>query len=901
MISDIQIRLNEQRIRAEHIEKQTNTSLEMKIYDMTNEIICLREKLQKKDKLVSHQQSLLIETQQRLHDMENELESKKDDEIIIDMQKELENLRKENAEMRNRFEKEAAIVPNLVENIISDKNMNIEKLKEKLEGTEKLLDDYRQFNLSTKDLQTLSNLKNSGTSLTEVLSILDLSQAEQVRRLENSNSECFSTPEIFKPKRNQEPIEETVLEPELSAISPAILHCIPQTRNSTAVSHKKVHFEDTTMENLRSEIANLEEKLKAQDEIIKTYEERLQLLNNLESKIEKLQLSLEETEKALATATETFEREQQELRNREKDLGIQLAEKKLKIDEQEKRIELLEQDSNRKDEMCLSLAKEKRELENAVVAIKHDNFQSIDAIIKEKNKEIEDMQIKLSAKNKGNRDMIDEIRNKEMEIHSLQTDIDHYSSQYSKLQDDITISKEKLKESNKENDNLTKELQNKIIQIESISNEHNNIREKLNKKRKLLRDHEDAIERHKGTITALELEVKNLKDIIADRECEIEIANEDAKRYQNDIAALEYEIKLLKKSDIDNLNQQLKEKDVKINELVKEKTQMIDLVNEKETIINQMAEDSHQLHVNLMTIKSKIKEPGNIIDLGNKLREEQKKNAELLQKIHELKAQLLKFKNSAMMTSVEDITDQLKKELDYSAQIDSNIINAVSDHSLSSISETQDVEIYKKALTKEKISKKQLLSQINVLEAKNSELMAALQREKNILVQIQTDDAKLIEQLRIQLDTVLDSETNIRQALEDKTAQIRQLDDELSSLKKQHTVSTASRTDSTEYKSLPSHSSRELNQLRKDYEIVRSDKNALLNNYILLQHEQVQTEKSLEYTRQQAELGTLREKQLEQQIQNMLKNEMDVKENMVQMQLRVEQLMVSNKIHNLCI
>lgn len=71
---------------------------------------------------------------------------------------------------------------------------------------------------------------------------------------------------------------------------------------------------------------------------------------------------------------------------------------------------------------------------------------------------------------------------------------------------------------------------------------------------------------------------------------------------------------------------------------------MLELLNEKEKIINQIAEDSHQLHLNLVTIKSKIKEPGNIVDMGNKLREEQRKAGELVQEIHNLKIQLVQCK-----------------------------------------------------------------------------------------------------------------------------------------------------------------------------------------------------------------------------------------------------------------
>ncbi|KAJ8981749.1 hypothetical protein NQ317_004929 [Molorchus minor] len=77
LISDFQIRLDEQRIRADHIEKQTNTSLELKIYDLQNEIIALREKIQNKDKIINNQLVLLTDTQERMKMLENEICSPK--------------------------------------------------------------------------------------------------------------------------------------------------------------------------------------------------------------------------------------------------------------------------------------------------------------------------------------------------------------------------------------------------------------------------------------------------------------------------------------------------------------------------------------------------------------------------------------------------------------------------------------------------------------------------------------------------------------------------------------------------------------------------------------------------------------------------------------------------------
>lgn len=61
--------------------------------------------------------------------------------------------------------------------------------------------------------------------------------------------------------------------------------------------------------------------------------------------------------------------------------------------------------------------------------------------------------------------------------------------------------------------------------------------------------------------------------------------------------------------------------------------------------------------------------------------------------IHKLKAVLYNYQ-VANNTPVEDITGQLKRELECAAELDSHILTAVSDQSLSSISEGHDAEVH---------------------------------------------------------------------------------------------------------------------------------------------------------------------------------------------------------------
>nr|CAI5846451.1 unnamed protein product [Callosobruchus analis] len=876
LISDFQIRLDEQRIRAEHIEKQTNTSLEMKIYELQDDIVALREKLQNKEKLLNSQQLVLTETQERLKTLEAEMNSQKDDEIIVHMQRELEVLRTENAQMKDKMNKEAQMVPNLVGNIISDKNSDIEHLKEKLSETEKLLQSYTTLNLDQDELRALSNLKNNGTTLDQIISFLDVTQPEQVRRLDLRHDSLNISNAL--PHRKQGDITP---EPEISTIAPfSSANC----KNSTEVSSKKVHFEDTGAEK-KIDMDNLKGQLEEKDKVIKEYEDRLKMLVNLEQKIENLQKSLEETEKALANATQTFEKEQKELLERERNLGVELAAKKLKLEELQKKVDLLEMDSNRKDEMCLKLAKEKKELDNALNSLKRDSYNSVDTIINEKNREIDNLKFEFA--NVEN-DLQKELENKDMELTALQSQIQDLEFRIEKMQEANMSLEETLKESNSDKAKLSKELENNTKQIENLSSENSILREKLSRKRKSYRDLEDVLDRKKKQISEMEENVKKLQKVLSEREDKIKVLNNNVKRSSDDMDALKQQIVWLNNNGRDQLQSDMTDKDLKLDELKKERLHLLDLLNEKEKIINQMREDSNQLHLNLTTIKNKLKEPGNLVDLGNKLRDEQRKNAELLQQVHELKAQLMNYKSD--INSVDEITDHVKRQLDYAAEIDSNILSAVSDQSLSSISETQDVELYKRALNKEKLYKKHLTAQVNKLQAQLADLQVTLDKEKAISQQIQIEDTKLIEQLRIQLDVALDSEQKYRKELEAKKERLSTLENELDKLKKKQSSGTNSKSESTEYKQLPAKELLELCQLKKDYECLRDEKNQLLLEIAALKQAKLEAENDVKHTKDILNMEVLRCKNLEEKVNEQLQKELELKNTIAVRDMQIESL-----------
>lgn len=194
------------------------------------------------------------------------------------------------------------------------------------------------------------------------------------------------------------------------------------------------------------------------------------------------------------------------------------------------------------------------------------------------------------------------------------------------------------------------------------------------------------------------IKIKQLEEKLMDRECEIEILNEDANKYHEDISSLQVQVRD-NQTVCDQLNKNIKEKDVyllkkdsEINELQKEIVHLQDYLKEKDKIIHQVTEDSNTLKISLEAIQKKLKETGNVIDSMQKLKEEQRVSAQLREEIELLKCEINRLEDVNPKTQEfiewEDITGQVQQELDYSAQLDSNILNAIENRKIGTSSQS---------------------------------------------------------------------------------------------------------------------------------------------------------------------------------------------------------------------
>lgn len=525
LISSLQMRLDDQRLRVEHVQKQTNTSLEVRIYDLENEIQSLRETVVNRDKTVSNLNKVLEDTKKKLLDREEELNALAEDKHIPSMQMEIDKLRAEKVQLQNQIEVDARNVeklPNIFNNILADKNKDIETLREKLDKTESSLNEYLSLNLDRDELKSLRRLKTSDTDLSNILSLLDLDETDKLRATPARDVESLyaSTPGLIKRNKN----ETVFVGPEISSIEkvgPEQPYHTSMARpaNSTEKSlGRRVQFEDAVLnscvEKLETEVVDLKNQLQEKEEVIKGYMLRLNILNSLEATIEDLQKKLDYTQSALEKASETCQKEQHELKRIQDDLNIELAERKLHLIESQKQVEALTQDAARKDQMYFNLAKEKRDLEKQFNV--HSNEQ----------KQLEDT--------------IDRLKKSCEVVPVLELELKNKEEQATKLKEQVQALEKQIQATEEVNSKLEKNLKNKESQLNTLESEMRDVRNSLAEKNK-------EVQTLKSESVSSGL--KELKALLVDRETEIEILNEDVTRYQDEIAGMEEKLKAAQPSN----------------------------------------------------------------------------------------------------------------------------------------------------------------------------------------------------------------------------------------------------------------------------------------------------------------------------------------------------------------
>lgn len=140
-ISSLQSRLDEQRIRAEELNKQSTSDLTIRVHDLQNELSSLRETLTARDKQISNLNQLLEHSKKIIDRQENELAFSGDnDKSLVDrLEVELKRKSDEIQRLKDKIQTEMinkVALPDLMETMLAEKNEEIDSLREQLMSRE---------------------------------------------------------------------------------------------------------------------------------------------------------------------------------------------------------------------------------------------------------------------------------------------------------------------------------------------------------------------------------------------------------------------------------------------------------------------------------------------------------------------------------------------------------------------------------------------------------------------------------------------------------------------------------------------------------------------------------------------------------------------------------------------
>lgn len=203
-ISSLQSRLDEQRLRAEELNKQSTSDLTIRVHDLQNELSSLRETLTARDKQITNLNQLLEHSKKIIDRQEHELEFSGDnDKSLVDrLEEEMKRMSDEIQRLKDKIKTEMinkVALPDLMETMLAEKNEEIDNLREQLVNKEREI-MAQQKNVEQTFVRSSSIDNNSSPPATciggTVLSMIsEYDEPDTLRRLAESGAQFVPPPQ----------------------------------------------------------------------------------------------------------------------------------------------------------------------------------------------------------------------------------------------------------------------------------------------------------------------------------------------------------------------------------------------------------------------------------------------------------------------------------------------------------------------------------------------------------------------------------------------------------------------------------------------------------------------------------------------------------------------------------
>lgn len=411
-----------------------------------------------------------------------------------------------------------------------------------------------------------------------------------------------------------------------------------------------------------------------------------------------------------------------------------------------------------------------------ITSEKNNSIEKLKTDLKSKIDEITNLKVDLSAKEKLYEDLIVQRRELQSDVDEMKMrliQLENIEADFIKKEDDFKVLREKIENLEDQLDFKKEEIEARDQEKEIIALEHNKLKEDI----KSIEGLSQQIEIFKTTLTQKDDLIVKLEKEISGYSQKVVVENKIPNEEYNHII-----------EELQETRQELS------NKMISYEKCRLELIDQEKEI--------HNLQSQL-----NITESGNFVDLTNKLRDEQIKNETLSNEIKKLKrSDRIENSSSPKPMSFDEITEQVEKELNYSAQLDSNILKAIESDDLNSdednthrqnveelLRQSGDIdEEFKELRTnlesemrrRKELSRmnSEILSELQEFKQKYdsarincTKLQILLDQEKKNSSSIQQQDSNIIEAMRIRLEAAIDNESELTRQIDDERSKSERL------------------------------------------------------------------------------------------------------------------------------
>ncbi|XP_043477475.1 A-kinase anchor protein 9-like isoform X3 [Leptopilina heterotoma] len=618
-------RLEQHKQDAPFAQRQATSRLELQLHEVNTKIHSLERMIADKDLELKEQRDHLDRANQLLMDKEMEIANivQSESNVIQKLKDRLEIVEEEKKMIESKLGKQERVqmeLPQLLDTMLADKNEEIDHLKEQLQKKEKQLELYLALNLDETQIKDKQQeTKNSARTLSDILSIN--SECEELQ-----NSAYHETDAIREIQHSTQ--NHNVSSFRVPGFSKNTLEFTPIDVNKTIFvpeldlgSQSFTQLEVNSMSSEKNQ-TNESPLQKSKKNSPKTNSDEL-----LRQQIQVLDTQLNAIKNELSQKSSTLRQREAEL------LTLQMNLEKLRHELRET-IESLTRDKLFfKSQFELSQVNESKLIKD---------LEQVENTMKLKQEELDDYRSKIQVNEK----ILMELKN---ENSKLKKNVESIENQ--------KINQSALNEKLQEVKYLSELVFQKDVTIETL--ETRNI--EIENENKQLFEYRTKYELSKEEISGCQLEIQRLTQGLNNRDDIIRRLEEMARR--NSFSGNSSPSDSNKNQDNNNKSQEIHH--------------LQEYLKEKDKVIRQMNDDSKSLHRALETIQNKMKESGNVVELRKKLKEEKKMNVQLKESLDKALNELDRLKQEGVQLEEEGIEDMVHRELNLSAQLDKQIMDAI--------------------------------------------------------------------------------------------------------------------------------------------------------------------------------------------------------------------------------